>query len=114
MSLLVGAVWATLERQPVWGRRLAAAVCLLVLLLNLGTLWTKKRAQFIARARPTELLIDYARHHPEPFALACFPRQEVVAREALHLAINRPPETLIWAVGGTPPAGVASLCVPGR
>ena len=58
LALLVGLALARYQ-----GHRIAAVVFALMLLHNTVYLWTKKRAQFVERAAPTEQLIDFARRH---------------------------------------------------
>ncbi len=70
-------------------RRWAAAAVLLILLHNLDILWIRKRAQFLARAAPTEQLLALARRTPGPIWVQCFPRNDYIAREALHIGAGR-------------------------
>ena len=77
--------------------RAAAVVAVVVLLGNIGYLWTRKRAQFLARAEPTEQLIRLARQTDGPIWVRCFPRVPYIAQEAVHLAAGRPPSTLLWS-----------------
>jgi small-conductance mechanosensitive channel len=100
LALLVGLAMAHLAA----GRRAAgklpravAVVATVVLLGNVGYLWTRKRAQFLARAEPTEQLIRLARQTDGPIWVQCFPRVPYIAQEAVHLAAGRPPSTLIWS-----------------
>jgi len=71
-------------------------VALVMLLSNAGYLWTRKRAQFLARAEPTEQLIKLARQTEGPIWVQCFPRVPYIAQEAVHMAAGRSPSTLIW------------------
>ena len=78
-------------------RRAAAVVAVAVLLGNIGYLWTKKRSQFLARAEPTEELIQLARQTDGPIWVQCFPRVPYIAQEAVHMAAGRSTSTLIWS-----------------
>jgi hypothetical protein len=95
VALIVGCALATLQER--WWRRRAvivAAVCALVLIHNVGYLWTKKRAQFLERAAPTEQLIALARTSKGPIYVECFPRPQLVADWAVQLTTGR--KDLIW------------------
>ena len=95
VALIVGCALATLVERW-WRRRLivVAAICGLVLIQNVSYLWTKKRAQFLERAAPTEQLIALARTAKGPIFVECFPRPRLVADWAVKLSTGR--EDLIW------------------
>lgn len=95
VALVVGCALATL-RERWWRRRavIVAAVCALVVIHNVGYLWTKKRAQFLERAAPTEQLIALARSSKGPIFVECFPRPPLVADWAVRLTTGR--TDLIW------------------
>ncbi len=76
---------------------LAVALAVVVLLSNVGYIWTRKRAQFIARAAPTEQLIQVARQAQGPIWVRCFPRVPYIAEEAVELGAGRSPSDLIWS-----------------
>jgi hypothetical protein len=100
LALLVGLVLAHLVASGLGAGkfpRAAAVVAVVVLLGNIGYLWTRKRAQFLARAEPTEQLIRLARQTDGPIWVRCFPRVPYIAQEAVHLAAGRPPSTLLWS-----------------
>jgi hypothetical protein len=78
-------------------RRWIAAVAALVLLHNIGYLWTKKRSQFLERAAPTEQLIALARRTPGPIWVRSFPRNRFIAEEAVHLGAGYAPGNLVWS-----------------
>lgn len=77
-------------------RGLVAAVVAIMVVHNVGYLWTKKRNQFLERAAPTEQLIAMARHTPGPIWVRCFPRNRYIAEEAVHMGAGQPPSDLIW------------------
>lgn len=103
LALLVGLAMAQLVASKRGaGKWLRAAtvvefVAAAVLLLNVEYLWSKKRAQFLARAEPTEQLIGLARQTDGPIWVQCFPRAPYIAQEAVHMAAGRSPSTLIWS-----------------
>ena len=100
LALLVGLVLAHLASGALGAGkfpRAAAVVAVVVLLSNAGYLWTRKRAQFLARAEPTEQLIKLARETDGPIWVRCFPRVPYIAQEAVHLAAGRSPSTLLWS-----------------
>ena len=78
LALLVGLALAKYE-----GRRIAAALFALMLLHNTVYLWTKKRAQFVERAAPTDQLIALAertRHGRSGYGLFPLPRPSSLKR----------------------------------
>jgi hypothetical protein len=83
------------QKWPAHGRVVTIAV-ILMLLHNVTYLWTKKRAQFLERAAPTEQLITLARRTPGDIWVSCFPQPPLVAEEAVHLAAGRSPASLVW------------------
>jgi hypothetical protein len=91
-ALIVGCALATLAQRRT--RSLVAAVCTLMLVHNVGYLWTKKRAQFLERAAPTEQLIALAKRTHGPIYVQCFPRPPIVADWAVRLTTGR--TDLIW------------------
>ena len=103
LALLVGLAMDRLVASK-WGMgkwlRAATVVEIVaagVILSNVGYLWGKKRAQFLARAEPTEQLIKLARETDGPIWVQCFPRVPYIAQEAVHMGAGRSPSTLIWS-----------------
>lgn len=92
VALVVGFALTTLAQR--FSRWALSAVCGVILVSNVGILWTKKRAQFLDRAAPTEQLIALARTTSGPIFMQCFPRPPVVAEWAVRLATGR--ADLIW------------------
>jgi hypothetical protein len=78
-------------------QRLAAGVMVALVLHNVGYLWIRKRAQFVERAEPTEQLIRLAKETAGPIWVQCFPTNQYIAQEAVHLAAGREPSDLIWS-----------------
>jgi len=60
-----------------------------------GYLWFRKRAQFIARAQPTEQLIRMAREAGGPIWVQCFPLAPITAEAALRLGAGLAPDEII-------------------
>lgn len=111
LALVCGAVLERLWLQPASVRKLAAAVTVGMLAVNVGYLWTKKRAQFLERAEPTEQLIAVARRTDGPIWVRCFPRNRLIAEEAVHVAAGRAPDTLVWSEAEARRRGaVATFC----
>jgi hypothetical protein len=103
LALLVGLAMKHLAASK-WGAgkwlrpaTVVELVAAIVILANVEYLWTRKRAQFLARAQPTEQLIKLARQTEGPIWVQCFPRVPYIAQEAVHLAAGRSPSTLIWS-----------------
>jgi hypothetical protein len=68
-----------------------------MLLHNVGILLVKKRAQFLARAEPTERLMALARVTEGPIWVQCFPRTDWIAKEAVRLGAGKPESMLVWS-----------------
>jgi len=92
-------------------RRLVAAIAAVVLVHNVGYIWVKKRAQFVARAEPTNQLIAMARSTPLPIFVRCFPLNDWTAKEAVHTATGRPESDLIWNQAEARARGAVDFCV---
>lgn len=100
LSLVTAAGLLSLRERLRVSRPWAAyAVAALVLLHNCGYLWTRKHAQYIERAAPTEALIRLARHTRGPIYMHCFPYGTSVAALAVELQAGRPRESLVWDPG---------------
>ncbi|MGH9661639.1 MAG: hypothetical protein ACRD96_24030 [Bryobacteraceae bacterium] len=96
-------------------KRWATALLALVIVAhNYGYLWLRKRPQFVERARPTEMLVDFARRVDGPIYLHCFPYGREVAELALEVRLNRqlepaptpspdPARVFCWFHGAKPP-----------
>lgn len=97
LALLVGIALAHWSAKWPARRRILAAVLVLVMAQNIAYLWTRKRAQFMERAAPTDQLIALARRTPGPIWVRCFPRTEYIATEAVRLAAGYAPSDLIWS-----------------
>ena len=110
LALLIGAALAHLDPHP----RLLAAVAAIILVTNVTYLWTKKRGQFVERARPTEQLIRLARQTSGPIWVQCFPRNSFIAEEAVRIGAGRPRDTLVWSGPAARARGVTvTFCYPG-
>lgn len=95
LALLVGLAMSYWQTRA-GSRRVLAVVAVVILLHNVGYLWTKKRRQFVERAAPTERLIELARTTRGPIWMQCFPRNHYVAEGAVHLAAGYESSDLIW------------------
>jgi hypothetical protein len=97
LAWIVGAALVALSDRFAATRRHVMTLAVLVLIVhNAGYLWTRKRAQFLRRAEPTERLIALAERTPGPIFVRCFPRPALVAQEALRLRTGRPVTDLVW------------------
>ena len=99
LALLVGLAMEHWEARAGSRRWVAGAVAVVMLVHNVGYLWTKKRHQFLERAAPTEQLMALARRTKGPIWMRCFPRNHFIAEGAVHLAAGYAPEDLIWDEG---------------
>jgi hypothetical protein len=105
LAFLVGLALAKYQ-----GRRIAAALLALMLLHNVVYLWTRKRAQFVERAAPTDQLIRFARRNPGAIWVQCFPLSAFTAGETLRLATGRSPSDLVWSAGAARQRSAAAFC----
>jgi hypothetical protein len=110
LAFLVGLALAKYEGRQIAGGQIAGAVLALVLLHNTVYLWTKKRAQFVERAAPTNQLIGFARRTPGAIWMQCFPLAALTAGEALRLATGRSPSDLVWSAGAARERKAAAFC----
>jgi len=110
LAFLAGLALARLSAWKPSGPRLAAAAAAVVLLVNVGYLWTRKREQFLKRAEPTEQLIALARRTPGPIWIRCFPRNSYIAQTAVQLGAGRPPSILVWSETEAVRLGATQFC----
>ena len=108
LALVVGLALAQYER-----RRIAGAVLALMLLHNTVYLWTRKRAQFVERAAPTDQLIGLARRTPGAIWMQCFPLPAIVGEEAVRLATGRPISDLVWSASAARERSAEAFCYSG-
>ena len=109
LAMLVGLALAQLTAEGRTPARIAAMLAMIAVVHNVGYLWIKKRAQFMARAQPTEALIRLGRRTQGPIYIQCFPRPIWIAQEALHLGAGVPLvniETSQAEAARNPPAAV--------
>jgi len=97
LAWLVGIAMAKLEER--FSVRPAIAVACIVVVVNIGILWTKKRRQYMERAQPTELLIQTVPKARGEIHLSCFPYSPVIAGAAVEYAhgkivLDGPPERI--------------------
>jgi hypothetical protein len=104
LSLLVGLAVDTLRR-----REAIAILTAAILLHNVAYLWTKKRAQFVERAEPTERLIQMAKTADGPIWVRCFPRTDWIAKEAVHLGAGKSEDILVWSAEDARERNAASV-----
>lgn len=97
LALIVGAAAVAL-RKRIKPTRAWLAITLLgvVLLHNVGYLWTRKHKQFRQRAEPTEQLIAFTRKTTGLIYVRCFPRPPIIGNAAVEVALGKPLGTLIW------------------
>ena len=107
LALVAGSAMDAVEQRR---RAFAAVVCAVMLLHNIGYLWTRKRAQFLERAEPTEQLIAFGRRTPGPIFVKCFPRPGLIAQEALRLGAGKEENDVIWDAETARARGAATFC----
>lgn len=86
LALLVGSAWVALRDSGRLRTPALIAVAAIVLGANLGYLWTRKRSQFLERARPTEALKELARTRSGPIHVRSFPYSPETAALALQFS----------------------------
>jgi hypothetical protein len=86
-SLIVAAAVVELWNRTSPSRRplTVGLLATVILLHNVGYIWTKKHEQFVARAAPTEQLIQFADRTSGPLNIKCFPYDDSVAILALRI-----------------------------
>ncbi len=75
---------------------LAPAILAILLIHNVGYLWTKKREQFRLRAQPTEEFLAFARKTSGPIYVKCFPLHPMYAESIMELMLQRSKSELLW------------------
>jgi hypothetical protein len=103
LAMIVGLAFHHLAQSA--DRRLIWSVAAIVLIANIGIIWTKKRAQFLERAAPTAHLLATVRETSGPVYMNCWPRTRLVAEETVRLAMPDALPRLVW--GGTCDAGIS-------
>ncbi|HEV2690833.1 MAG TPA: glycosyltransferase family 39 protein [Bryobacteraceae bacterium] len=106
VALIVGCAFRALMENN-RRRWVVAAVAAVFVVHNVAYLWTKKRANFLQRAAPTEQLIELVRKTDGPVYVRCFPRPPIVAEAAVELTTGR--KDLIWDAAQSGPAK-ATFC----
>ncbi len=97
LALVAGAAFALL--RP----RLMPFVAAVVIIVNVGYLWTRKRAQFLERAAPTQALIETARKASGPVYVRCSPLAPVTIEAAARLGAGK---KVVWQ----PEPGATEWC----
>jgi hypothetical protein len=102
--IVAAGFWALQARVRHRRSAVLAAVIALVLVANVGYLWTKKRDQYLRRAAPTEALIAIARKTDSPIYMRCYPGPELIYEGALRVRTGKPETMLLWEkpANGTP------------
>jgi hypothetical protein len=96
LAILIGLAAARITEVRAAWLKAGAAIAVIILVANIGYLWTRKRIQYLERAEPTEQLIRLAKTVPGPIWVRCFPRTPYIADTAVQIGAGRPLGTLIW------------------
>lgn len=98
-------------RERFQGSRIVVPAVLAILLVhNAGYLWTRKRAQYLKRAAPTEQLIELSRKVKGPIYVKCFPRPREIAEEAVRLTTGKPDQLIFDAAEALSRGAAATFC----
>jgi hypothetical protein len=80
LALLIGLAFSRLQQKA--PLRIVIALATLVLVLNVGLLWTKRRKQMFDFAVPTQMLLNASGYAQGPVRLSCFPYAFEIAQAA--------------------------------
>jgi ribosomal protein L16/L10AE len=97
LAALFGLAMAKLRGGTAGMQGIALALALIVAAQNVSYLWIRKRAQFVARAQPTEELIRMARAAGGPIWVKCFPLAPITAQAALRIGAGLAPGEIEWS-----------------
>jgi hypothetical protein len=97
--IVAAGFWALQSRLRLHRSAVVAAVVAVVLAVNIGILWTRKRRQFAERAAPVEALVALARRTGGPIYMGSFPDPAIIYPAALRMRLRKP-VTLIWDEAG--------------
>ena len=107
LSWAVGAaVMAMRDRFRISRPWVVPVMALLIVVHNVGYLWTRKRAQYVERAAPTEALIAATRRTRGPIIVRRFPFPLIVAQGAVILGAGKTLDSLIWTPAGGKSTGL--------
>jgi hypothetical protein len=93
--IVAAGFWALQSRLRLNRSAVVAAVVVMVLAVNIGYLWTRKRQQFADRAAPVEALVALAQRTGGPIYMRSFPDSAIIYPAALRMRVRKP-VTLIW------------------
>ena len=99
LAFIVGSAFVLLIQNTKLSRKLRPIIVGVIVIMfaaNIAYLWTKKRQQFLARAEPTEQLLNFVVERKGPIFVECFPRPPIIGDTAVELKLGRKLGTLIW------------------
>ncbi len=102
--------WAVYARLYFHRKLVTAALIAIVLGVNIGYLWTRKRQQFLQRAAPTEALVALSRKTNGPIYMRCYPGPPLVYEAALRLRRGASAPPLLWKQNPAAPSAAAEFC----
>lgn len=110
LAFLVGLAFVQYAHR----QKLAGALLAVMVVHNVGYLWTKKRAQFLERAAPTSQLIEVARRTRGVIWVRCFPLPAMDAEAAVRLGAGRAADGLVWDADAARARDAVAFCYLGR
>lgn len=112
LSLVVAAGFLGMMKRFENRAALPWALASIIVLHHCAYLWTRKHAQFLDRAAPTELVIDYASRASGPVHLHCFPYDPVVAQLAVRYRLGK--EVILPGSNSNIPSNADVYCPAGH
>jgi hypothetical protein len=96
LAMVIAAGFLALREQASrnW-RWLPAALATVLILHNCIYIWTRKHAQYLERAAPTEELVRYMKQAPGPVHIHCFPLPMNLAQLAVEIGAGKPSSQLV-------------------
>ena len=93
--IVAAGFWAFHSRLRLYRSAITAAVVTVVLVANIGYIWTKKRQQYAERAAAVEALVVLAKKTDGAIYMHSYPDVQIVYEAAMRLRVRKP-VYLVW------------------
>jgi hypothetical protein len=110
VALIAASAYIALSNRAAARGGLGTAFLLVLLLQNSTYLWMKKLPQFERRANVSERFLQYAREHPGPIRVRCYPGSAWTAKHAANAVLGRPLDSVLDATAERGPVNPADYC----